>query len=114
MYGSFSSFVFLIRIATEVRHKSFSVARAIYTKSFILLSLILELDACFLVAIFIESAVEMSWIHYVHFVCVLFTYLTSVKAGDQYSIGTGRYDITGPSVEIGMVSFIFHDVAIIM
>lgn len=38
-------------------------------------------------------------------VCVLLAHSGSDGAtGDVYSIGTGRYDITGPAVEINMVA----------
>ena len=35
--------------------------------------------------------------------CVLLAHGTDGSTGDVYSIGTGRYDITGPAVEINMV-----------
>ena len=37
------------------------------------------------------------------FVCVLLAHRSDGATGDVYSIGTGRYDITGPAVEINMV-----------
>jgi hypothetical protein len=35
--------------------------------------------------------------------CVLLAPRSDGATGDTYSIGTGRYDITGPAVEINMV-----------
>lgn len=37
--------------------------------------------------------------------CVLTSLGLAVGTGSTYYIGTGRYDITGPSVQIEMVSF---------
>ena len=46
----------------------------------------------------------MELIRWVLFTCILFVHLAKeTSAGDKYLIGTGRYDITGPSVEIEMV-----------
>ena len=38
--------------------------------------------------------------------CIIFVHLTNGAVGDVYSIGIGRYDITGPAVEIRMVTIL--------
>ena len=37
---------------------------------------------------------------------VLLVHRSDGAIGDVYSIGTGRYDITGPAVEINMVYYV--------
>lgn len=44
---------------------------------------------------------EMQW---VAVVCTLL--FVAACHADQYYIGTGRYDITGPAAEVNMVSFL--------
>ena len=54
---------------------------------------------------FTQNKVSMDFIQWVLLTFILLMHLANpgIATGDKYLIGTGRYDITGPSVEIEMV-----------
>lgn len=53
-----------------------------------------------------DSVGKMNLFQLISFLCLLvFVHWCDGAVGDTYSIGTGRYDITGPSVEVEMVQY---------